>query len=403
MIKNKNLSKLLLKKTTGLFKVSLLFFFFSMLLIILGGCLLIKEYENINQEFIKNENTHMIKITYKWDENNQIEMLKFQDEENIKKILDKKYRNRYDTYGVYQIECGINSITEDMYYIKAINPKTLYMLGKYQEEENVIYQNTVRNNNVTLQIPKIRVSEGGCEAYDYLEEEYKIKQIENNNNIYSLYTNGSSEDSYITYNDYKKIIEQIYNIEWNKIQHNYDNGDNYGMNMIESYYIYVNNISEVKVIAEELEDKNYCTQYTIKAFENLDGTVRLIIISAILFVIVIVMISTTSTIISFRNYYKLQQKDMGILKQMGYSQKTIWNIYSHGLNGIFGVILSAVVIVGFIMGMGILGKANFIALGIVAFGVIILMIIIWAVISNILYRYTQKDILVLLKLSKETE
>lgn len=403
MKKSQNLSKLLLKKTTGLFKVSLLFFFFSMLLIILGGCLLIKEYENINKEFIKNENTHMIKVNYKWDENNQIEMLKFQDEKNIKKILDKKYRNTYNIYAVYQIECGINSITEDMYYIKAIDPKTMYMLGKYEEEENVIYQNTIRNNNVTLQIPKIRVSEGGCEAYDCLEKKYKIKEIENDNNVYSLYRNGQLEDSYVTYNDYIKIIEQMYDIKWDEIQDNYDNGNNYGMNMIESYYVYVNNISDVKVIAEELEDKNYCTQYTIKAFQNLDGTVRLIIISAILFVMVIVMISTTSTIISFRNYYKLQQKDMGILKQMGYSQKTVWSIYSHGLNCIFGAILSAVVIVGIIMGMGILEKTNFIALGSVIFGVIILMIMIWAVISNILYRYTQKDILILLKLSKETE
>ena len=364
---------------------------------------MIKEYENINEEFIKNENTHMIKINYKWDEYNQIEMLKFQDEKNIQKVLDEKYKNMYNTYAVYQIECGVNSDTEDMYYIRAIDPKTICMLGTYKQEENVIYQNTIKNNSVTLQIPKIRVSEDGCEAYDCLKRNYQIKEIQNDNNIYSLYLDGQLENSYVSHNDYKQIIEQIYDIKWNEIQDNYDNGYNYGMNMIESYYVYVNDISDVKAIAEELENENYCTQYTMKAFQNLDGTVRLIIISAILFVMLIVIISTTSTIISFRNYYKLQQKDMGILKQMGYSQKTVWGIYSHGLNCIFGIILSAVFIVGSIIGMGILEKSNFIALGGVLLEVIILMIIIWGVISNILYRYTQKDILILLKLSKEAE
>ena len=81
--KIKLLSKLVKKKTTLSLKLSLIIFNFMLILLSIVSISLISQYYQLKEDFFYNDNTHIIEITSK-RENNKLVNLQSLDEEYIK-------------------------------------------------------------------------------------------------------------------------------------------------------------------------------------------------------------------------------------------------------------------------------------------------------------------------------
>ncbi|SET32484.1 hypothetical protein [[Clostridium] polysaccharolyticum] len=118
----------------------------------------------------------------------------------------------------------------------------------------------------------------------------------------------------------------------------------------------------------------------------------------------IFLVSLIQLILSFNSYYKIQQKDMGILKYYGFSTKRVQEIYLRGLNVFFlaGLLFLTAYIVALSILTGVVIHYS---------SVIIFMLSIWIILiflrfcisKNIVCKYAKRNILFLLKNSKEVE
>lgn len=169
-------------------------------------------------------------------------------------------------------------------------------------------------------------------------------------------------------------------------------------------YVYVDALSQVEGIAELVNDEGYNTNYTFKAFDNFDVSMKNTLVLSLTLGFLILMITAAHVILSFNSYLKVQQKDMGILKQLGYNPTTINQIYSRNINAIFfftavGITLYIVVVSAIFIGENVY---------LFTFSIIVLVILILLAINRIivlwiLRQYSKKNILTLLKINKEFE
>ena len=88
--KIKLLSKLVKKKTTLSLKLSLIIFNFMLILLSIVSISLISQYYQLKEDFFYNDNTHIIEITSK-RENNKLVNLQSLDEEYIKTTLNNVF------------------------------------------------------------------------------------------------------------------------------------------------------------------------------------------------------------------------------------------------------------------------------------------------------------------------
>lgn len=169
-------------------------------------------------------------------------------------------------------------------------------------------------------------------------------------------------------------------------------------------YIYVDNISDIDRIAKRLEEHGYHVRYTFKAFHDFTLSLRNTAVIASLLSIIIVMIAAAYLIFSFRAYLQVQQKDMGILKQYGYSSENIKSIYSYNIFHIFKNAATIIFLYSIVIGMYLIPTDQFLYIGYVMFILLLIILLVYRIIvKNVLHSYCSKNIMVLLKLSKEFE
>ena len=179
-----------------------------------------------------------------------------------------------------------------------------------------------------------------------------------------------------------------------------------GSGLIEVFGIFIDvkNLAVVEDFSKALGENGYSSMCTFDAFEGFgdyfEGTMWIVSV----FAVFILFISVFLLLFAFNSYYKMQQKDMGILKYYGFSEKRILNIYINGLRTFFlldGVVL-ALYAIGLSLVFGIISR--WAVVGLLVIAVWGILCIIYVVLKYCVIRgYIKRDILFLLKKSKEIE
>ncbi len=195
----------------------------------------------------------------------------------------------------------------------------------------------------------------------------------------------------------------MYQITWESFKANYDSGNDYGLQLINKIYVYVNDLENVKDIANILNKNGYELSYTLSAFDNLKNSIDSNILMFVLLVLFIFIVTLINVIITFNSYIKSMQKDIGILLHYKYSRKMLYKIYMYVILKPFFII--SILILGYIIIFSkiILGNIflNYILLNFALIFLIIFIVVI--LILYILHIIINKSILYLLKFSKKIE
>lgn len=400
---DKKISKLILKKSTSYLKVSVITFFISLILISTCSILFINQYIQVKNDFLENNNTHMITITSY--NSNELNKLYFYDKEKIQDNINKKFKDlKFSIFNEYQFNIGLEDDKEKINYIYSIDDEGKRIF-EGDLKDNTIYkvENSNKSKSTNLKIPIVNINDDGIESNsEYL---YKMNVIENIKNNNPLNLNDIHLDKgYISFNTYKKIIEKMFNMTWKEFHINYDKNYNYGVNSIYKLHIYVDDISNVREVANLINDMGYNTTYMLNAFDNFDESLKNTFFISIIFLIIIFIMTIINLILSFNSYLKIQQKDMGILKQFGYSNLRIYNIFKFNINKIFYILLITILVyIGLISPIFIdIKNFEYIFMLILAL-ITIIFIVNKLVLWFILNHYIKQDVLKLLKFNKEFE
>jgi ABC-type lipoprotein release transport system permease subunit len=165
----------------------------------------------------------------------------------------------------------------------------------------------------------------------------------------------------------------------------------------------VNEFDDVKSIAEDIDELGYNVEYTLDAFENLSKSLKDSKVIGLFVLLCVLLIAIVNIILSSENYLRTSQKDMGILLHYGYDRKVVKKIYLNNFIGIFVRIAIGVFILNILVS-SIFVRQNLLAnCTIICFIIAVILFVVFIIVRQRLYRYLEKDILDLIKFSKEIE
>lgn len=402
-INYKKISKMILKKSNKYLKISVALFAFSLILLSTFLTLFVNQYMQVKRDFIDNDNTHIVEVFYAENQNNVCE-LKFSDIENIDREIKANHKDlQYDIVTEYQLNFGIEDENHNTVFIYGLSDNASRLLNGVELKNDNIYQNTADNEYTNLQVPVISTDGNGLISDDIVSYRLKNNTINLENTIFNSYKE-QKDRAFVNFETYKKIIEQAYNINWNDFEQQFNKENIFGIQAIHKMLIHVSDLNQVEKVAKTIDSMGFATNYTFKSFDDFAGSMNNTVFIFVILVFTILIITIIYIILSFNSYLKVQQKDMGILKQYGYSEKKIHKIYSRNINSIFIKVFGFITIFSAVIGLVFIGfkDAGYILsiLGIVS----LLQYIINRVIVHVLLKsYTKKNIIDLLKKSKEFE
>ncbi len=392
--KYKMMSKLIVKKTGAFYKFSIVLLVFSLLLLASGGIFVARQYAEWDRNFMSNDKTHVIAVTKKQER----QPLTFADDEALKKLVGKSCKA--DVYAEYMLECGFYHDRYGDIFVHSLSGQNKALLGLSELNDKVSYSNVDFHEPLKIQIPVVDVKAGGFTASKSVPFSLGITKPLGTNPVAHLFEETNDKEVYVPLEQFKQIVCTMFTTDWKGFKQKYDSGNPFAMNVIKGYYVYVDEIDDVNHCAALLKENGYHVNYTIKAFDDVSASVRMMEIVIALFIVMFYVISYIVVYISINSYYRMQSRDIGILKQMGFSRQTLNRIYfgivKKPLMGIFFLLVI------FIIGMGILFVENGYLILAVLLSILLLYLIMIVSIKSLVHRIIEKPMLELLK-EKEFE
>ena len=282
--------------------------------------------------------------------------------------------------------------------IYGVDPQKAKYVCNTSMKANVLYiREDYAQDKMSLNIQEIQEDEDGNLHSDKVtSKKYKVSNVlksRTTSAIIDMEDEQFIDYAYVTMDTFQSM-QQIMSTD--KTENVY--------NSLEAIYVDVRSVYEVDQCAKLLEEKGYLIDYTFDDFDAMSTTIKNSTLFLNLLLIIMVFSSSINLLLSFCDYLKLQQKDVGILKYYGFSIPDVMKVYRGNINGIFGVCELIAAIACVIMGMMFHLKNWWIVSGemliIVTIGMLFLRFI---VNQMILKKIVTKDVLTLVKDTKEFE
>jgi hypothetical protein len=400
----KYVSRLILIKSRKYLKISILLFALSLMLMALFLAIIINQYLQVKNDFINNDNIHIIEISTLQTKTTSVRELNFDDIRKIREIIKEYYENiDYFVFNVYQLNFGIESNKNEILFLYGVDDYGARLLGLSNFELFHLYSSELIDDITVLKIPIIDIHEDGLSSSETIEMTFiNVSGIPKITPI-SIYESISNQ-TYISLSTYQELIKTIYGVTWESFIKNYNSKNEYGIQAIYKIFIYVEDITKVERIAKIINDYGYTTNYTFKSFTNFDNSIKNTSILSALLIIVILFITSGYIILSINSYLKVQQKDMGILKHHGYNYRSIKKIYEYNINKKFIYMALYMFVFIIIISFIFIKDSYIIYTFIICICIYIPMYIINRILScYIITRYAKLEIIDLIKANKEFE
>lgn len=358
----------------------------------------------MKKDFVDNDNIHIIEISSFQVNKSFSRELNFDDKNVISKLITDYNKNiDFEVINEYQFNFGIENDSGDLFFLYGLDDFGAKFLNTDMLKDYYLYSSGLNADTTTLNIPIIQINEGGLSSNTVQPVQFHIDSNIPSITPLSIYET-VLDQTYISFNTYKHLIELIYNTKWDDFVSEYNTDNKFGIQAIYKIFVYVEDIKNVNTVAKILYENGYSTNYTFKSFDNFDQSIKNTILIAGALIALVLIIASIYIILSFNSYLRVQQKDMGILKHYGYTNQKIRRIYSHNINIIFAgmSVFMLIIIIGVTMLLINTQIIKYIL--IVSACVYLPMFFINRIISySLLNTYVKKDIYTLLKASKEFE
>jgi len=399
-------SKLIFDKAKKYLRISTILFTLSLILVATLLAVVENQYLQVQKDFIENDNTRFIEIRGA-KRSGQDDYLRFFDAERIDKALRLHHPNSaFKIISEYQFNFGITDSNGATHFIYALDEVGASLLGDQLElHPGIAYSIDAPVTDLALNIPVIEFEGGGFRSVKTVNHTLQRESGVSPGNPFGLFESNSENDQlFISASTYRQMIELAFNTEWNTFVERFDRDNPYGIQAIRKIFVHVDNLSHVQPIAKTLADMGYSVNYVLRAFEDFAASMRNSAVVMSILILVVFLGAAAYIVLSFNSCFRVQQKDMGILKHFGYSSTDLDIIYSTGINQIFlraGLIAMAYTLII----TAILVPSVFLyyfALNLAVI-LVLLLLINRIIVSVVLKIHTKRDIISLLKVNKEFE
>lgn len=312
-------------------------------------CLAVRQEgrKEISRNFTDNINTRVIEVSADSTADPDA-VLGFSDASKIRNMLSGS-KGSYTVMSVYDLGFGMQDSEGRTWFLYGIDEKAEKILGTDIGDDCGIFAGRSDNKEekLELEVPVVEVKNDGFES-----SETRTMIIDaapqKNKKLNSIMKDGRN-CLYVNEATYGKAVTAAFGMDFDTFRREYDEGNDFGIVPVKSVFVYCSDIGVVEQAAEKIEKRNYDVAYTLQAFDDLPGSVgrtslMLFAVAVMAYIVSIVILAA-----SYFSQFRGLQKDMGILRHMGFSAKQVRSIYSSNISGImlpaavFDIAFSAVV------------------------------------------------------------
>lgn len=313
---------LLLKKTHRFLFISMIALVVSLTVLNFIASFIMHQYETLNRDYFNNSNVKVIHVDSK-DENNFTTDIEIKDTESINQLLkENKLHEKARAYPVYFLPTVFDSTEKTGIAVMGVHEDLAFLVGENcQLNDNSICVNENDKKQLTIEVPVIEEKDGGFISSQYIDVQYSVEEGATRENSIIIQSAPDTNQAYVN----EKEAENLLGIMFQ----NSPNSDEYIREThLHKIIVYVKDVKDVDTVGELLKKENYYTSYTFNSFENfsvnLSAAQHILIMLSIFFALASIVIAVLLLV----NYFRVQRKEIAILKLNGYNTKSIQSIYS---------------------------------------------------------------------------
>lgn len=400
-------AKLLLKKASGYLKISLTMFLISITITSVIGLLYARQYFQYRKDFVENISIRTVSVDASY-EDSSLHAISPEDIAKIKFLLSSNLPNcKADVIPVYT--CSGLNMNGTSINLFAIDSTQCYLTGLNNMVDNTAYFIKQQPSSMTIEISVItELNEEGFQSGKLERINLRTdKGVSKNTplltiqNQYLLPSISEIPTCFVNLNTFNNIVSTLLDQKVENINETITGNE---LVRVTGIFVCVDDLHLISNVSSLLTENNYRTYAPADAFDNFGETVSIGLFVFFLSSIVLLCMTTVNIVLSFWSFYRVQQKDMGILRYMGFSNHRIYNMYRKNLSRKFKRITVTISFVVFFVGMMIFSFNHWFVLVCFILSLIVFLITIFFIILRlIVYKYINQDILLLIRESKEFE
>lgn len=192
-----------------------------------------------------------------------------------------------------------------------IDPKHSFIIGLENMEDNVLYTVSNMQDTVPLEISVVKIEENGFEAGENHTKSMKTSTgVSKNSPVLSddLMRDSDMEYCFVTTKTFEEIIPITLDGRAKSIKEALEMSAS--LVEIRSIYVVAENILMLNPAYSHLIEHNYRSYAKIDVFEDFSETISVSYLVYFCSSFVLLIMTTVNIILSFRSFYRVQQKDM---------------------------------------------------------------------------------------------
>ena len=304
-------AKLILKKSGGYLRISMIMFLVSIVITSIVGLLYARQYFQFEKDFVTNIALRTFIVEKNLDlSTNRMGRLYQQDVVRIGSLLKEKYPNEeFSVIPVYRTDRI--RLFDRLVYLYGIDPKHSFIIGLENMEDNVLYTVSNMQDTVPLEISVVKIEENGFEAGENHTKSMKTSTgVSKNSPVLSddLMRDSDMEYCFVTTKTFEEIIPITLDGRAKSIKEALEMSAS--LVEIRSIYVVAENILMLNPAYSHLIEHNYRSYAKIDVFDDFAETISVSFFVFSLSALVLLIMTTVNIILSFRSFYRVQQKDM---------------------------------------------------------------------------------------------
>lgn len=399
-------ANLISKKSSGHLKISVIMFLISITILMVVGLLYARQYFQYEKDFLENVAVRTVYVDACFDESSVREVASSDIGSINEKLKNEFPDNEISIIPVYT--CMGVTVNGSAASVFAIDGQQSFFINLEQMNDDTAYFTGKQPNTVALEISVTEETSDGFHSgeikrmlltsSDGVSEKTPVLAAQN-----SYMTPGMKETSvcFVNIDTFKKIVSVLLAKDVGDIDETADNSE---LVSLSGLYAYVDDLRLVSSVSSFLTEQNYRAYTPADSFDNFGETVSVTFIVFLLSAAVLLCMTTVNIFLSFRSFYRVQQRDMGVLRYMGFDNKRIYKMYCRNLRSKFLQIMLICSLLVLLIGMLLFSFEHWLVLlsFVLALGVF-LCVIYFAISKAVIYKYVNQELLVLIRESKEFE
>lgn len=399
---DRSCAKLISKKSNEHLKISIVIFLLTISIVMVIGLLYSRQYFQYEKDFLENIAIKTVRIDASFKDNS-IKSVNSSDIKNIEKRLKQEYPNTnikvipvYTCIGTY-----INGSHVNIY---AIDESNCFFIDLKTMTDETVYFTKKQSETIALEISVLEEVSGGFSSNELKPLIFKTAEgVSEKTPILSELMPSMKDDltCFVNMETFKKISSIILSKE---IQDVSEVSDESELIILSDIYVYVDDLYYINPISTFLAENNYRAYTPTNSFDDFNETISVTYSVFILSSLILLLIATINIFLSFKSFYRIQQKDIGVLRYMGFDNKRIYKMFCKNLAIKFLQILFICSVTTFILGMLMFSFSHWLVLfSFIVILFIFLCLLFFVICKFIISKYVNQDLLTLIRESKEFE